>query len=65
MVACQIATLGVLCYGVQVDVFHFPLKGWWLVAGITCVMYRFARAMGRRPNPPGAGSAPVSPPGSF
>lgn len=42
LVACQIATLAVLLYAVQVDVFHFPLKGWWLVAGIGWVMWRIA-----------------------
>ena len=39
MVAVQISMVGVLIYGVQVDVFHFPLKGWWLLAGITASMY--------------------------
>jgi hypothetical protein len=43
LVACQIAQLSVLVYGVQVDVFHFPLKGWWLIAGLSWVMYRLAR----------------------
>lgn len=27
-------------FGVQVDVFHFPLKGWWLVAGLILVLDR-------------------------
>lgn len=40
MVACQITMLTVLLFGVQVDVFHFPLKGWWLVAGLSWVMSR-------------------------
>jgi hypothetical protein len=40
MVACQIAMIGTLIYGVQVDVFHFPLKGWWLVAGMSVAMYQ-------------------------
>lgn len=34
MVAAQILMLSVLVYGLQVDVFYFPLKGWWLVAGL-------------------------------
>jgi len=43
MVACIIAMFSVLVYGVQVDVFHFPLKGWWLVAGLTWTMYQLSR----------------------
>ena len=35
--------VAVLVYGVQVDVFQFPLKGWWLAAGLTYVMYRLSR----------------------
>ena len=38
MIACQLCMLSVLLFGIQVDVFHFPLKGWWLIAGITNVM---------------------------
>jgi hypothetical protein len=48
MVACQICMISVLIYGLQVDVFHFPLQGWWLVAGITCAMYRMAGEYERR-----------------
>ena len=44
MVACQIAMISVLMYAFQADVFHFPLKGWWLVAALTCVMYERAQA---------------------
>jgi hypothetical protein len=43
LVACQIAMISVLVFAVQVDVFHFPLKGWWLVAGITCAATQFNR----------------------
>lgn len=43
LVAVQIAMIGVLLYGLQVDVFHFPLKGWWLVAGIAAAVYGFTR----------------------
>jgi O-antigen ligase len=39
MVAIQIAMLSVMIFGVQVDVWHFPLKGWWLVAGMVAVVY--------------------------
>ena len=42
MVSCQIAIIAVLLFGVQCDVFHFPLKGWWYVAGVTVVMHRIA-----------------------
>jgi len=42
MVACQIALVAALLYGLQVDVLHFPLKGWWLIAGLSWVMYRAA-----------------------
>ncbi len=30
-------------FGLQVDVFHFPLKGWWLVAGLILVLDRLMR----------------------
>jgi len=43
MVACQITLISVLIYGLQVDVFHFPLKGWWLVAGLSWAMWQLAR----------------------
>lgn len=43
MVACQIAMISVLVFAVQVDVFHFPLKGWWLVAGLTWAANEFNR----------------------
>lgn len=39
VVGCQIAMISVIIYAVQVDVFHFPLKGWWLVAALTWSMY--------------------------
>ena len=37
LVAAQVAMMATLAYGLQVDVFHFPLKGWWLVAGLVWV----------------------------
>ena len=43
LVACQIAMISVLVFAVQVDVFHFPLKGWWLVAGLTWAANEFNR----------------------
>lgn len=39
-VAAQIAMLSTMIYGLQVDVFHFPLKGWWLIAGLSWALYR-------------------------
>jgi len=39
LLACQISMMVTLIYGLQADVFHFPLKLWWLIAGITITMY--------------------------
>lgn len=39
-VAIQISMIATLIFGVQVDVFHFPLKGWWLLAGLAWAQYR-------------------------
>lgn len=39
-VAIQLAMIATLLFGVQVDVFHFPLKGWWLLAGLAFAQYR-------------------------
>jgi hypothetical protein len=44
MVACQLSMVAVLLFGTQVDVFHFPLKGWWLVAGVSWMMWRLSRS---------------------
>ncbi len=41
-VASGLTTINVLLFALHVDVFHFPLKGWWLVAGLTCAVYRLA-----------------------
>jgi O-antigen ligase len=35
LMASLVATFSVLIYGMQTDVFHLPLKGWWLVAGLS------------------------------
>lgn len=51
MVACQIGMMAVLVYGLQVDVFHFPLKGWWLLAGITVVLYGISQRLEPRSSP--------------
>ena len=36
--ASRLALGAVLIYGVQVDVLHFPLKGWWLAMGIVAAL---------------------------
>lgn len=41
--AAQITLVGVACFAVQTEAFHFALKGWWLAAGLTWVMYENAR----------------------
>ena len=43
MQACFVALLSVLFFGTQVDVLHFPLKGWWLVMGLAIVLSDHAR----------------------
>jgi hypothetical protein len=51
LAAAQVAMLAALATGLQVDVFHFPLKGWWYIAGVTDAL---ARSAPRRPGgPPG------------
>lgn len=47
LAAAQIVLISVLLYGLQVDVFYFPLKGWWLIAGLA-VAANFALARWRR-----------------
>jgi len=39
-VAIQMSMIATLIFGIQVDVFHFPLKGWWLLAGLAFAQYR-------------------------
>jgi O-antigen ligase len=43
MIAAQIALFAALLDGFQVDVFHFPLKGWWLVAGLSLAMLQMLK----------------------
>ncbi len=38
-IAIQIMLVGVILFGVQTEVFHLPLKGWWLCAGIASFLY--------------------------
>lgn len=49
MVAVQLAIVITLIFGVQVDVFHFPLKGWWLVVGLSWVMFRLSKQVTTMP----------------
>jgi len=37
--------VGVLVYGLQVDVFYFPLKAWWLTIGMMYVLNRQAEGL--------------------
>ena len=43
LVAAQITLIGVLLFAVQTEAFHFPLKGWWLAAGLSWVMWESVR----------------------
>ena len=40
LIAAQITLVGVLFFGLQTEVFHFALKGWWLAAGISWVLWQ-------------------------
>ena len=42
--AVRVAFLSTLIYAVQVDVMHFPLKGWWLAMGLGLVLFEYAPA---------------------
>jgi hypothetical protein len=46
--ASRVVFWGVLLYAVQVDCFHFPLKGWWLIMGLVLVLHRIAKGMQAR-----------------
>jgi hypothetical protein len=41
--ACQALLIGIPFFAMQSEAFHYPLKGWWLVAPISCMMLRVAR----------------------
>lgn len=45
MAASMVLIIGVLVYGLQVDVFYFPLKAWWLILGMVFVMHRHAESL--------------------
>ena len=49
--AARVALLAMLIYALQVDVLHFPLKGWWLAMAIVAALYE------RRPAVDDAGGA--------
>lgn len=40
---CQITLIAILVFGVQTEVFHFALKGWWLAAGIGWILWQSAQ----------------------
>ena len=40
--ASLIATFSAMFYGMQTDVFHLPLKGWWLVVGLSVALARLS-----------------------
>lgn len=44
LTATRVVFWGVLAYAIQVDCFHFPLKGWWLVMGISVALWQMARS---------------------
>jgi O-antigen ligase len=50
LAACQVSYIVVLLYGIQCDVFHLPLKGWWLIAGLSHGIYLESKAR-RVPGP--------------
>jgi hypothetical protein len=58
-VAIQISMVATLIFGIQVDVFHFPLKGWWLLAGLAWAQYSVmsAAALAQAERPPQAAPA--------
>ena len=42
LIAAQITLVGVILFAVQTEAFHFALKGWWLAAGLSWVLYENA-----------------------
>ncbi len=43
-IACQVLMVGVLLFALQTEVFHYPLKSWWLIAALSCNLLDLARA---------------------
>ncbi|MGH9446344.1 MAG: O-antigen ligase family protein, partial [Terriglobia bacterium] len=49
MIACQCVMLGILFFGLQTEVYHLPLKGWWFSAALSVTFLDFARRMAAEP----------------
>ena len=47
MVAAQIMLIMVPLFGIQTEVFHFALKGWWFVAGICWALWETSKSLPR------------------
>jgi len=71
LVACSIPMTGILFFALQTEVFHFALKGWWMMAAVSVTMLRFARnaraeqleqlhAEQERPSPASSPGEPVT-----
>jgi O-antigen ligase len=43
LLGCQVCFFTLLLYGLQCDVFYMPLKGWWLIVGLSHSLYLQAR----------------------
>jgi O-antigen ligase len=52
LIAIQVAMISVLIFGLQVDVFDFPLKGWWLLTTIGFVLNHWAKRAHSDETPP-------------
>ena len=49
MIACQCVMVGILFFGLQTEVFHLTLKGWWFSAALSVAFLGFARRMAEEP----------------
>lgn len=58
LLAALITIVVGILFGVQVDVFHFSLKGWWLCLGLACVLRHLmlSRTIGAAADPIPAGA---------
>lgn len=45
MIACQCVMVGILFFGLQTEVFHLTLKGWWFAAALSVALLEMARRM--------------------
>jgi hypothetical protein len=50
-VACSALLTGIPLFALQSEAFHYPLKGWWLIAPIACMLLRVARELPEPPRP--------------